>query len=199
MTKGSIQLSIGMLVTIIIGIVMLVLGIVFLRQIIGGAEELREDLDEQTEAQLIALLDQGQQVALPFNTQTIKRGGSYIFGVAVVNILNNDKPSTFRVAITPGVAVDKAKKEFSPAELQNVDRQSWVRHDALPFQLSKNDRQRLSIRIAVPSNAPQGMYTFNVEVCAQAAKGATGTPCSIKDATGMLRYDTVKKIYVTVP
>lgn len=177
--RGAIQLTMGFLVTIIISIVLLALGILFLRQLVTGAEEIKLDLDQQTESQLASLLDQGQQIAIPFNTQTIRRGNSHIFGIGILNI---QEQGIFELSVTLSKAVDTANNEFPAQTIRNLNIPAWLRYDASGFQLNKNERQSIPLLIQIPTNAPSGTYIFNVQV-----------------KRNNEQYDTTKKIYVIVP
>ena len=158
--KKGIQLSINFLVTIIIGIVLLVLGILILRQFIGGAEEIKEDLDARTEAQLSNLLSAGQQVAVPFNSQTIRRGDGYLFGLGILNILDPTPPATtisFEIKASFSIA-DAAL----PPDVEHPD--EWLRYNRESFDLRKSEQHSEPVLIQVPKNAQSGTYIFNVEV-----------------------------------
>src|SRR3989344_8163548 len=86
-TKGAIELSMNMLVMIIISIVILTGGMVLLYKFIGGAEDIKSQLDTRTDSELERLLvDQGKQVALPLHTATVTRGESHVFGIGILNI-----------------------------------------------------------------------------------------------------------------
>ena len=179
MKRGAIELSASFLVTILIAIVMLGLGILFLRQLFSGAEDIRQDIDVQTESQIEALLNQGQQVAVPFNSQTVLRGKDHLFGVGIVNILDK---GTFYMRVRTATAVDKEGKL-----LTRSDQESWVRYDVGIVTLEKNERHATQVRVNVPSDTVIGTYVFNVEIC----KGSPSATCN--------RYDSVKKIYIIVP
>ena len=170
--KKGIQLSMNFLVTIIIAIVILVLGILVLRQFIGGAEELKTDLDERTEAQLSNLLSAGQQVAVTFNTQTIKRGKSHLFGLGILNI-GDDPPNSFEISLT-------FKNTDAPAPYG--DPGDWTRYNSESFSIERSEQHSEPVLIQVADDAPSGTYIFDVAVT----------------KNGQL-YDTIKKIYITVP
>jgi hypothetical protein len=77
----------NMLVVIILSLVILVGGVAFLYKLIAGAEQIKTDLDYRTQAELERLLvEQGQQVALPFRQATVNRGDHHVFGLGILNI-----------------------------------------------------------------------------------------------------------------
>jgi hypothetical protein len=173
MKHGALQLSMNFVITILIGIALLGFGILFLRQIVGGAEELKFDLDRQTERQLGLLLEQGQQIAIPFNTQYLRRGKSHLFGVGVMNIQDE---GLFEVTIELGKAVGSDGAEMYPS---GVD--EWLRYDRNGFSLGHSARETISLLIMVADDATAGTYIFNVDV--------------LRDGQ---QYDNTKKIYVVV-
>ena len=88
MKRGAIGLAINMIVIIILSIVILGLGIAFLQSIMGGANDLKADLDAQTSNELERLMmDQNKKVAVPLNTATLFGGDTHVFGVGILNIL----------------------------------------------------------------------------------------------------------------
>lgn len=177
--NGTIQLTVTMLVTIIISIAIFAIGTALLYQFFSNAENIRTELDEKTEDQLALLLNQGQQVAIAFNSKEIRRGQSYLFGIAV---LNSEDRSVFGVTITLSKAVDKANQEFPPAYTANFNATQWLRYDALPFTLTKGEQHTIPLLVTVPKTALSGTYIFNVKIERNAQP-----------------YDTIKKLYVVVP
>ncbi len=179
MNRGTIQLSFNFIVTIILAVTLLGLGILILRQLVGGAEDIKLELDQQTEQQLAALLEQGQQIAVPFSTQTINRGTSHLFGAGV---LNSGGEGLFEVSVELAKGVRNDDTEMSPQQLAQLRQLAWLRYERNAFPLGHGERRSVPVLVSVPKNAPPGTYIFNVRVL------SNGQP-----------YDTVKKIYVVVP
>ena len=180
MKKNAVlQLPLNTIVTIIIAFTLLVIGIALLRQFVGGAEIIKEDLDQKTEDQLVSLLQQGQQVAVAFGTQTLKRGSSHLFGVGILNI---QEKSVFALTISLSKAIDPSNTEFPLQLVRSLNTSSWVRYSTAPFNLEKQEQQDSPVLISVPPNAPSGTYIFNVNVQRNAQP-----------------YDSIKKMYIIVP
>jgi len=173
MKKKGIQLSMNFLVTIIIALVILASGILLVNKFFENSKKIAEDLDQRTKDELNRLLDQGQQIVIPFSTQTIKKGRSHIFGVGVLNI---NPQNQFKIEI-----------EFSRAEDQNKNRipnviiDDWFTYDNSLFSLDKNQRDTKKVLVTVPNEAQKGTYIFNVLV-------------SNNDGA----YDNLKKIIIMV-
>lgn len=185
--KKGLQLSINFIVIIIIAVVLLALGIALLNQFIGGAREIKAELDTRTETQLTELLTGGDQIALPFNRQTVRRGDAHIFGLGILNIEEDDL-SWFRVNISFSRAVEKdGITEIPASEVPSAD--EWFRYDQEPFEIGFNEQRKEVIRLEVPTGVQSGTYVFNVRIF-----GAVSS-----DMAGEEQYDVTKKIYVNVP
>ncbi|MCK4589022.1 MAG: hypothetical protein KAT77_01145 [Nanoarchaeota archaeon] len=171
MRKKGFQLSISVLVMIIISIVILGLGIVLLNTFIKGSIETKNILDERTDAQLAALLETGERVAVPFNSATISRGGEKVLGVGMLNI-DPDNPHDYSIVV-----------EFSVADNDEVitDLDDWVFYDSDSRTLNSNEQWRLPMLFMVPKGGKSGNYVFNVIV------NRDGNEYS------------VKKVYISVP
>ena len=103
--KGAIELATSTIVTIIISLVILAFGIVFLYNLVYGAESIKSDLDERTNEELEHLLiDQGKQVALPFQTANLYPGENRVFGIG---ILNTKELANFRLEVSCVKYVDE--------------------------------------------------------------------------------------------
>ena len=188
MKRGAIQLSMNFLVTIIIALALLALGIVLLKQFVDVTVETQNELNEQTQDRMKELLNQGQQIVIPFSTQTLRRGESYLFGVGVLNIFEE---STFELAAGLSGAFHPNDKEFSPEERTQAKLDEWIRLDSERFTLKKNEDQSKTLFIQVPTTGPSGTYIFNVMVYRNPPSSPPYDPSTL--------YDTVRKIVITVP
>lgn len=159
MAKGAIELSMNMLVVIIISLVILGGGVAFLYKLIAGAESLKTDLDKRTQDELERLLvEQGQQVALPFRQATIERGEQHVFGLGILNIGADQE---FRIQVALRSAKDKNNEEIGVAPEQI---QPWLLYTKEPFPLTENEHHREGILMEIPRTAVPGEYLFGVEV-----------------------------------
>ena len=156
--KKGFELSISVLVTIIIGIVLLVSGIVLLNKFISGSLDIKNQLDERTEQQLSDLMESGESVAIPFNTATIKRGDSKVVGLGIVNL--EESTAAFSVSIVLSKAYDKNDAEMTPT---NFDINKWVLYDG-DKTLASKEQARMAILFMVPNNGESGTYVFDVQV-----------------------------------
>ena len=176
---GSIQLSMSFLITIIISITLLVGGIALIKNFYTSAVETQQKLDERTQQRLAELLNEGQQLAIPFGQQTIERGEGYVFGLGILNI--GDEAS-FVVEVAVSTVFDDADKEVPTDVVNNlINPTSWLLYDNTPQVIGKNEQRVVSILAEIPKDAPSGLYNFNVKVL------NAGQP-----------YDKIQKIRITV-
>ena len=152
--KGDISLSMNFLVVIIISIVVLGMGLTLLYKLFSTAEEQKAQLDAKTEDELRRLLiDQGKQVALPFNTVSLHGKESYIFGLGILNIdTDNDQ---FMVSVSLATT-DPAGITIDPSE--------WLLYFQDQFTIPSGGHKTIPILVEVPGDAPNGKYIFDVEV-----------------------------------
>ncbi len=157
-TKGALGLPVNMLVVIILSLVVLGGGIALLYSFVGGAEQLKEHLDERTRQELERLLvDQGKPVALPLHTATLEPGQSHVFGLGVRNIREN---ALFSVEVS-------LSRYVNPEGIQEeADVRNWLLYDTEAFTLLEHQHHVLSIFVEVPDSAAKGQYIFNARVSA---------------------------------
>ena len=174
MKKGAIGLSINTLVIIIISIVILSGGVGLLYKFVGGSEEIKEQLDARTSAELERLLvNQGQRVALPLHKAVVPRGESHVFGLGIMNIGEGE---VFRVEITTATKVDL---EGNDLQVEVID---WVLYDNGEKNILEGESRKETIMVSVPEGAPLGIYSFNARVYSEDGE----------------RYGQTQKFHVTV-
>jgi len=170
MNKSGIELSVNFLVIVIISLVILSSGILIVRQYFSTAEDIKMQLDEQTERQIEASLDQGKMISIPFKRKTIQRGESDMIGIGVLNV--NDIQMTFNIDVSLSSAYDKNKDP-----IENLEEDIDIRYEK-SLELDSKEKKIIPVRIFIPEQIPSGNYIFDVEV----------SP-----------YERISKIYVIVP
>ncbi len=158
----------NVLVIIIISLVILAGGITLIYKFIGGAEELKGQLDSRTQQELERLLvDQGQQVALPLHVATIFRGESHVFGIGVLN--TGGVGEDFYLEVQSLKVVDLEEHDISTPQLL-AQTQSWVLYNSDALLIEENQHSREAILVDVPRTAPEGQYLYLARV--RTASGA---------------------------
>lgn len=167
--KAALGLSIELLVVIIISLVILGAGIAFLYQIIGGAEDLKDQLDERTQQELERLLvDQGQQVALSRHAATLLPGESKVFGLGILNTGGVGETFTLTVELSKALAVDGTvlyDDEQGDAS-RKAFAESWLLYNTAELQIQENEHRAEAILVSLPNDAAKGMYIYDVRVSA---------------------------------
>ncbi len=148
--KAAIGLSVDTIVIIIIGLVILSAGITLLYKFVGGAEDIKTQLDQRTSAEIERLLIDGkQQVVLPLHRATILRGESHVFGLGILNIETGRQ--NFFLEVT---------SSSHPDLIIN----NWLLYDSEAISIDENDFHKESIFVSVPIDAPAGTYIFDAKV-----------------------------------
>ncbi len=91
--KGAVELSVGTIVVLVIGMTMLVLGIILVRTIFSGATSSVERIDEGVKDEINKLFSEGDKkvvVKLPNNEAEIKKGESTGVAFAVRNTVEGE-------------------------------------------------------------------------------------------------------------
>jgi len=177
------ELSMNFFVTIIIAIVLLGIGITLLTRFVGITQDTQESLDERTQTRINELLTEGKQVTIPFNRQDIRRGSSEVFGLGVLNILEE---GSFRAEVELSGAFYDGNTAFDDAYIQQIRDDlangQWALYDTTATIISTQQRRLFDILIDVPKDARSGNYVFNVKVFRNNEQ-----------------YENIQKIYVAVP
>ena len=184
MNKKAIEMSVGLIVTLIICIIIFMLSLSFLFKWFGQAEQLKAEIDKQTQEQITAALSTGNQlVAIPITIQDAKRGSAATFGVGVRNIADEKKFSmaaSYSAAYTPdGSAL--------PVDVQYIT-DKWLGAFAVTktFDLKKNELASIPVLIKVDASIAPGRqtsigdYVFNICIYPAPLRvdGSVPAPCT---------------------
>jgi hypothetical protein len=155
--KAAIGLSINTLVVVIISLVVLGGGITLLYKFIGGAEEIKGELDQKTKTELERLLvDQGKPVALPLHVAYVNRGEQHVFGIGILNI--GGVGDDFNIEVELSKVLDETETEIS------VSTGSWLLYNTKSIKILEGEHVSESILVNVPKTAPNGQYIFSVRI-----------------------------------
>ena len=182
--KASIQISVNFLVVIIISIIIMGFGFVLIKKMVGNGVNTIGNLDEHLRKQIEnTMLSEGKPVMIPIVQQTMKRNDVVIFGVGVLNLLNNGNENTFSIDVTGPKAFDLKtgdeghfSADLMPEYREGIGEMSIANNDIFVFEVP-----------IVTKNARSGYeYVFDVEVT---ANGEINNPYS----------GSKYKLYVKVP
>ena len=179
MNKKGIELSINFLVTLILAITIFSFGIIFARNLLGGASELTEMTDSDLDKRIGDLLCSGnERVCYGIRDKTIKRGEFDIFGVRILNILNQGDVE-FTITVSDTGLVAKGQKQIQ--DVSTLDHRLNILPKVRSEIVANNEDESFGVGIEVPKNAMPGRYILDVSV-----------------TYGAEQYD-FSKLYVTVP
>lgn len=179
MRKRGIQLSVNFIVILIIALAVFSFGIKMMYDLMYKAEEIRQDVDENTEREIEAALAGGEIVSLPINHKESDVGESATFGLGIFNI---EETQDFTIEMD----FESAYNQKTKAPI-SVNGQEWILADYGPYTIAKNEQKIIALPIRIPKNVesgktPPGVYSFNVRVKRESGK----------------QYGNLKKIRVSV-
>ena len=178
--KAAIGLSINTLVVVIISLVILGSGITMLYKFIGGAEDIKGQLDSKTNEELERLLvNQGERVALPLNSVTIPKDEGHVFGIGILNIAEK-ADFTVVVGLSKFINANGEIVEINPSKETEI--LEWLLYNSEPITLGENEHYKESIMVNVPNTATEGQYIFKAQIMMNEVES----------------YGNIQKFYVTV-
>jgi hypothetical protein len=164
--KKAFELTATFLVTLILIIVIFTGSIYFTKRFFSSAEQMRAEIDQQTEAEIEALLYQeGSLVAMPKFKKAIARGQSATFGLGIRNVLDKSQDFYVDVAFTRAFKADETEiGETSPTYIDS----HWLLYSPGPYTIQNNELQMIPIlanahtAMADKITTEKGIYSFNV-------------------------------------
>jgi len=157
--KAGFEMSITTLVVIVIAVVMLILGLVFVRQIFGSATESISMIDDQVKNELMNLFGEGggKEMVVKLGTQQTAKvrqgtdGFGFVFGIAPEDITNLN---TCKYSITK-----------SGGNCVTPDPNTWFVYGMsnLAFdEISQNTAYAL-VKLNIPSSQQACQQKFNIQ------------------------------------
>jgi len=150
------ELAVNTLVVLILGMLIVGGGIALVYNIYDAGVKLPEEVGKRTEARLFDMLLNGdQRIAVLDNVQTIARGKTATFAVAIQNELEG-QTSTFKVVDIKQVTPDPrtCTQQSCPEALMLGTTYTVPRYENKAFYVGVN----------VPKSAPSGEYVFMIKV-----------------------------------
>ena len=101
--KGALELSMNTIVVIVIGIVLLSLGLVWIRNIFGGISELRDDAIAQARGE-IDRISHNEEISVSPERIDLEKGSHRVVKVYIANLA--DSRANFQVRVLPPPELD---------------------------------------------------------------------------------------------
>lgn len=199
--KKGFELAANFIVVLIISVVIFAGGIGIANKFFDKANEIQKDIDAETDAQIEALLDDGDsQVVIPINEYTVRKGEGKVFGVGVLNTLGTNKD--FYLTINFSEAVTSTNEVITGADSSFIN-SNWILYTN-EKNLDNNEKGKFSVNIRdkgsmSPVNSTyKGTYIFNVYVCSSGDMDFTDSICDGKNSKSELYDDKVHKLYLKI-
>ena len=157
MNKKGFELSINFIVMLVLAIAVFGFGLYFAKQLFSQGEQIKAQLDKNTESDIEELLSRGETVAIPISAKTVDSGDLAIFGLGIMNVRGEQE--TFSVAITCTKALDRRDNDIVPDPCPAVK----ILPASSSVTLSNNERKVIPIAV-VTKDQPIGTYLFKVQI-----------------------------------
>lgn len=155
-SKGAIELSIGTIVILVLGVSMLILGIVLIRQIMCSALGLTGDVNSKVTGELNKLFgESGGEVACIGSGNAVKviPGQTNIIYCSI----KAPEQATYSIEVT---GANSDSKTLTGAEVQ-----SWITSQAFSQPISPSDRDpKKVVYLKIPNTAPESTISINLLV-----------------------------------
>lgn len=199
--KAAIELSLNFIVILIISIAIFSFSIYFAKKFFDRAYTIKDEYDERTDEMIDNILRDGSKVAIPMPRAVAQSGGIAKFRLGIINILDKAPQNKFRIAYRFSAAYDKNDNQIcpatpSPAYCTNAP--TWVKFSvpitSYPLQwfgidktVKNNEEVKFLMVVEPKGNPASGIYIYDLNI-------------SYENATNQfIQYDSLHKIYVTVP
>lgn len=158
MNKKGIELSVNFVVMLIIAMTIFGMGLVLFGKFFGEAENIRENLDEQTKRELQQqMINSPEQVVIYPTQMTIEKGKGSVFGVGILNI---DETDDFTITTTfDGTSCYDRKGEKFECEENNIRVVETITRE-----IAGNKREIMDVPVRVDRAVSIGKYAVKVEV-----------------------------------
>jgi len=200
-SKKGLELSINFMVILIMSIVIFVGGIYFTNKFFNVANKQKQDIDQETEAQIRNLLSDGAKVAVPFNKASLNKNEGHVFGVGIHNIHQGRAVFLINVTYDDKSAFDP---RGNPIGANSTYMNQWLLFSNGNVSVDPNSDKNVAIyakvkgKINESSGPLKGEYAFNVCVYEKPATGTPNLRCPPSPVAGTTYDMFVHKFYIDV-
>ena len=159
MNKKGMELQLSFLISVILGIVLLSLGLVFTYNLVKSTAKITENgLPSYFEVEAENCVQRGDRVCIPVIKKETHTTKTASFGVVINNIYGVTKDFKLFVNFRRGLTEDDEM-------INSIDMSDWSYTDFRVIELENNEHEIIEIPIRPPRKMDAGNYVFNVEVC----------------------------------
>jgi len=204
--KKGFELTATFLVTLILIIVIFMGSLVFTRRFFSTAEQMKAEIESQTEAEIEALLYQeGALVALPKFKKSIQIGKSDTYGLGIRNVLDDAKDFYVEIMFTKAFTIEE--ETIGDTEPNHIN-SKWLLFNEGPYLIQNNEIMMVPILANVDRlmgdkiPTEKGIYAFNV--CVYSVNEGQAKPTfecdnpTRSEIPGIIYGQKVHKMYVEV-
>jgi hypothetical protein len=160
--KKGIELSINFVVMLIIALVVFGMGIVLFTRFFQEAENIRDNLDDQTRRELEAqMMSSSEQIVIYPTSLTIRKGKADVIGVGILNVGDSDK---FTVLSEYKTCYDRDGNDLMAGCLVDGKNPLGLLEDPREVNIPQNKREIASVPIKVLSGAASAKYSVLITV-----------------------------------
>ena len=155
--RAALELSIGTIVILVLGVTMLIMGMVVTRSIMCGALGLTDDVNGKVRSELNNLFDstEGEVVCVGSGSDPVK----------MVPGKPNIVHCSVKAAQTANYEFNVVSTDTSIPGLKEETIESWITTDSWTGSVAPGDTDsKKPIRMSIPDNAPEGNINIQVEV-----------------------------------
>ena len=186
--KGAFDLSLGFIIIVVFAVVLLTLGITWLRGVVTGVTGLTDDLTQQASTKLQETFQQSSQnFALWPPSWSLERGKGIKMSAGIKNNAPDSQNHMFVINVVPTAVSSNILRNYPgctsietcsiTVEGQNMLLKdfmvSWVTWSKAPFVVERTQTGYSYITISIPQAAPSGTYMFGAVACKTDGTGMT--------------------------
>jgi hypothetical protein len=164
--KAAIEMSIGTIVVIVLAMTMLIMGLVLIKSIFGGAKYNVDTINEKVKEQINAMFTEDDSarivVYLPSNTATMKKGSTFNVQVAIRNSETGTSAQQFDYEVILGEDATDLKTQCGITEKEAMS--YIILGKTGTVTVSPGEFGTARIRITVPKDGPICSIRYNIEV-----------------------------------
>lgn len=181
--KGAVELSVGTIVILVIGMTMLVLGILLVRTIFSTATKSVELIDQGVTDEINELFsaDSTKKVVvnLPDNEVDVKKGEGFGISFGIRNLIEDTESTNFKYSISvPGQGSIERGCNLDP---ERANQYLKLNYELDNFNLPAGDTKPFFVRVEPSNSAP--LCSISYQIKAEYYDGTTLKPYDTEQFT----------------
>lgn len=160
--KGALELSIGTIVILVIGMAMLILGLVLVRTIFTGAKYNVDSLNDKVRGEIGKLFEEDGKSVVYLAEHKAEPSQGDEWGVAFA-IKNVEKGTSTASTFTYEVKAKDLSKDCKGLTPQKAD--EWIKaRKTGTMTIAPGDIEPVIVRFSIPADAPLCIVPYDIEI-----------------------------------